>query len=306
MKRIANIASIFILFLSTYTYAQQNPHYTQYMYNMVILNPAYAGARADLTIGGLSRTQWVGIEGAPTTKTFSLNARVVDGLGLGLSVVNDKLGLLENTDFNLDVSYTLVMGYHQRLALGIKGGFSNFSNNLAAGVTPDNDVYASTSGTYPNFGMGVYYYNDTWFGGVSVPQLFKTPKFRLDETYTAGITEFTNIFATFGMRFELNEDLYFKPSTMVKYTKGVPLSVDLNSNFLYKEFIELGVSYRYDDSVSAMIAILPNKNMRIGYSYDYTLTNLGKYNSGSHEIILLFDIDFAKRSRWLKGTSCYF
>ncbi len=306
MKRITNIVSVFISLLSVYTYAQQNPHYTQYMYNMVIINPAYAGARADLTIGGLSRTQWVGIEGAPTTKTFSLNARVVDGLGLGLSVVNDKLGLMENTDFNLDLSYTLVMGYHQRLALGIKGGFSNFTNNLADGITPDNDIYATTNGTYPNVGIGAYYYNDNLFGGISVPQLFKTPKFRLDETYTAGATEFTNIFATFGMRFKLNDDLHFKPSTMVKYTKDVPLSVDLNSNFLYKEFIELGVSYRYDDSVSAMIAILPSKSMRIGYSYDYTLTNLGEFNSGSHEIILLFDIDFAKRSRWLKGTSCYF
>ncbi len=306
MRGIKQIFLIIALIIGYIVSAQQNPHYTQYMYNTVILNPAYAGARADLTIGGLSRTQWVGLDGAPKTQTFSMNARLIDGIGAGFSVVHDEIGLLRNTDISMDVSYTLIMGYHQRLALGLKGTYSNFINDLASGITPDNDVYASTSGTFTNAGFGMYYYNDNLFGGISIPQLFKTPKFFIDNNFKAGITKNTNVFGTFGMLFDVNDNLRFKPSTMVKYTSGLPLSVDVNANFLYKDWLEVGASYRYQDSMSAMLVLLPNKSMRIGYAYDYTLTNLGEFNSGTHEIILLFDIDFYKRGRWLKGQSCYF
>ena len=301
------ISIVIILFTSiNIIIAQQAPHYTQYMYNTVVINPAYAGARADFTIGALSRTQWVGIEGAPTTQTFSMNARLVDGVGMGLSVLHDEVGLLKSTDVSVDISYTLIMGYHQRLALGLKGTYANYVNDLASGITVDDEVYASINGKYPNVGFGMFYYNDTFFGGVSIPQLLKTPKFIIDNNFQSGITENTNVFATFGMRMDINDNLKFKPSTMVKYTSGLPISVDINSNFLYKKWLELGVSYRYNDSVSGMIAILPTDKIRIGYAYDYTLTNLGNYNSGTHEIMLLFDFDFYKRGRWLKGQSCYF
>ena len=298
--------SIVILFISITILAQQVPHYTQYMYNTIVINPAYAGARADLTIGALSRTQWVDIKGAPKTQTFSINARTFDGVGMGFSVIHDEIGLLRSTDISFDVSYTLVMGYHQRLALGLKGTYATYTNDLASGITVDDEVYASLKGNHPNVGFGMYYYNDTFFGGISIPQLLKTPKFILDANFQPGITTNTNVFATFGMRMDINDDLKFKPSTMVKYTSGLPISVDINSNFLYKEWLELGVSYRYNDSVSGMIAVLPSKSMRIGYAYDYTLSNLGEFNSGTHEIMLLFDIDFAKRGRWLNNQSCYF
>ena len=297
---------VIILLLHIKMFAQQAPHYTQYMFNTVVVNPAYAGARTDLTIGALSRTQWVGIEGAPKTQTFSINARTFNGVGMGFSVIHDEIGLLKSSDISFDVSYTLVMGYHQRLALGLKGTYATFTNDLASGITVDDEVYASLNGHYPNVGFGMYYYNDTFFGGISIPQLLRTPKFRIDGNFQAGITENTNVFATFGMRMNINDNLKFKPSTMVKYTSGLPLSVDINSNFLYKDWLELGVSYRYNDSVSGMIAVLPNPKMRIGYAYDYTLTNLGQFNSGTHEIMLLFDFDFYKRGRWLNGQSCYF
>jgi type IX secretion system PorP/SprF family membrane protein len=306
MKVIKICIAYIVLFFSLLIYGQQTPHYTQYMFNTVIINPAYAGARADLTIGGLSRTQWVGIDGAPKTQTFSINARTFDGVGMGLSVIHDQIGLLKSTDISFDLSYTLVMGYRQRLALGLKGTYATYKNDLASGITVDDEVYASLHGNHPNVGFGMFYYNETFFGGIAIPQLLKTPKFVLEDNFQPGITTNTNVFASFGARMDVNDDLKFKPSTLVKYTSGLPISIDINSNFLYKEWLELGVSYRYNDSVSGMIAILPTKSMRIGYAYDYTLSNLSKFNSGTHEIILLFDIDFAKRGRWLNGQSCYF
>lgn len=302
---IKNSITYILLLISAVIYSQQNPHYTQYMYNMQIINPAYAGARADLSIGALNRTQWVGIDGAPKTFTFSANARAFDGIGLGLNVVSDEVGLFKETAVYADVSYTLVVGYHQRLSLGLKGGMSSYDNRLAQGVTPDGETYASTNEQDVNVGIGAFYYDKRFYAGLSAPYLLKTSKFRVDNT-VSGISESVNYFATAGMVFDLNEKTKFKPSTMIKYVSSLPLSVDVNANFLYNDRFELGLSYRYDDSVSGMFALILNKQFRIGYAYDYTLTNLGNYNSGSHEIMLLWDIDFQKRGRWLKNSSCYF
>lgn len=307
MNKFLNIIILIILFSSIATKAQQNPHYTQYMYNMNIINPAYAGARADMSIGLLGRSQWVGLDGAPETESFSINARVFDGIGLGLSAVQDKIGLFESTNVNLDVSYTLALADDNRLAFGLKLGFSSFSNKLADGVTPDGEVYASLSDTNPNAGIGAFFYNSKFYGGLSIPYLLETPQFRLDSaTDTNGLSKNANVFLTAGMVFELNDKVKFKPSTLVKYVNSLPLSIDLNTNFLYDERFEAGLSYRYNDSVSGLFAIIINKNFRVGYTYDYTLGNLSEYNSGSHEIMLLWDIDFAKNGRWLKNSSCYF
>lgn len=306
IKKLITLVSIVFL-VSLQIYAQQTPHYTQYMYNMNIINPAYAGARADISIGLLARQQWVGIEGTPQTQTFSINARTFDSVGMGLSVVQDKLGLLEDTNVNLDMSYTMVTSQHSRLAFGIKGGFSNYSNFLSAGLTPDNDSYANLTGTYPNAGVGLFFYTKNYYVGFSIPQLFNTPKFRLDpNSYSSVLNDYQSYFGTFGYVFQVNEKVKFKPSTLIKVTGGLPLSVDLNANILYNNQIEFGASYRYHDSVSAMAAIVVNKKFRIGYSYDYTLTNLGGFNQGSHELMLLIDFDFAKRGRWLNDSSCYF
>ncbi len=306
MKKIYIIVNV-LLFAVLQINAQQTPHYTQYMYNMNIINPAYAGARADISVGLLGRQQWVGVEGTPETETFSINARTFDSVGMGFSIVQDKLGLLEDTNFNIDLSYTMVTSRYTRLAFGIKGGFSNYTNNLSIGLTPDNDNYPDLVGVYPNAGFGLFFYAKNYYFGVSAPQIFNTPKFRLDsDNYSSVISEYQNYFLTYGHVFEVNEKVKFKPSTLVKYTRNLPLSVDLNANLLYNNQVEFGLSYRYNDSVSAMAALIISQKFRIGYSYDYTLTNLGGFNSGSHEIMLLVDFDFAKRGRWLNDSSCYF
>lgn len=306
MKKITPIFTGLTLFLSLILTAQQTPHYTQYMYNMQTINPAYVGARADLTIGLLGRSQWVGVEGAPETKTFSLNGRAFDGVGLGFSVINDKLGLAESTNVNIDASYTIVTSHYGRLALGLKGGMTFYTNNLASGITPDNEIYNSKSGNYPNVGVGAFYYSNRFFMGLSMPYLLKTPQYRYDNTeFTTGLSENINTFISAGMLFDINEKVKFKPSTLIKYAPKLPLSVDINANFLYDEKLEFGLSYRYNDSASAMFAVILNKKLRIGYAYDHTLTDLGT-NLSSHEIILLLDLDFKGKGHWLNNMSCYF
>ena len=306
MKRITPILSGLIMLFSLILTAQQTPHYTQYLYNMQTINPAYVGARADLTIGLLNRSQWIGVEGAPKTTTFSLNGRIANGLGLGFSVINDKVGLAESTNVNIDASYTLVVSHYGRLSLGLKGGASFFNNNLSEGVTPDNEIYASLDGSYFNVGVGAFYYNERFFAGISMPYLLKTPEFRLEETdNSTGLSENINTFLAAGMLFEINDKIKFKPSTLIKYAPNLPLSIDFNANILYNEKIEFGLSYRYNDSASAMFAVVLNKKLRIGYAYDYTLTDLGT-NLSSHEVILLLDLDFKGKGHWLDNMSCYF
>lgn len=306
MIKKAPFLSIFFVLFSLVSNAQQIPHYTQYTYNMQVLNPAFVGVRSDLSISLLNRSQWVGVEGAPTTLTFAINGRTKNGLGIGATVINDKLGLAKSTNVNLDASYTLLISREDRLAVGLKAGMTFFNNNLTKGLTPDGEVYNSTSGRYPNFGIGTYYYNRTFFVGLSVPSILKTLKFRVTDTdKISGIADKFSYFITAGAVFNLTDDVKFKPSTIVKHTPNVPISIDFNTNFLYKELIEVGMSYRYHDSFSAMFALIIDKKYRIGYAYDRTLTNLGKSNT--HEIVLHVDFDLNRFGRrWLFEHECYF
>ncbi|WP_343328895.1 type IX secretion system membrane protein PorP/SprF [Polaribacter staleyi] len=300
------IVVLLVILFNTITYAQQAPHYTQYMYNMQILNPAFVGSRSDLNISFLSRQQWVGYEGAPETQTFSINARSIDGFGFGATVINDKLGLTNSTNINIDASYTLPTSRYGRLSFGLKGGLTFFNNNLANAITPDNESYASTKGRFPNIGFGGLYYDDTFFIGLSIPNLLKSTQFKtvdnVDNNY--GINNHNYFLAT-GMIFDLTQDYKFKPSTIIKYTPSLPVSIDINSNLIYKDKFEAGVSYRYENSVSALFAIIFNKKYRVGYSYDYKLANYGS-NLSSHEIILTFDFDLKRNSHWLYHNRCYF
>ena len=301
------ICLLFVLCLNIVsTNAQQTPHYTQYLYNMQVINPAYVGFRSDLSISLLSRQQWVGVEGAPKTSTFSINGRTSTGLGIGLTVVNDKLGLVESNNINIDASYTLTTSAASRLAIGLKGGITFFDNNLAQGITPDNDVYSSFNGRYSNVGFGALYYTQDYFVGFSVPYILKTPLFNTFETSNAlSETNYKNFFLSAGAIFNLSENVLFKPSTIIKHTANLPLSVDINSNFLYKEIIETGLSYRYKNSVSALFAVIINEKFRVGYTYDYRLDNFGS-NLSSHEIVLHIDFSFNRNQRWLLNNKCYF
>lgn len=306
MKNKIRLVVLTILFITIKSHTQQLPHYTQYLYNMQIVNPAFVGYRAELSMSVLARQQWVGVKGAPTTRTFSLNGRTRKGLGIGTTIVNDKIGLSETTNVNADASYTIVLSKESRLALGLKGGLTFFSNNLFDGITPDNNSYPSTTGRFINVGFGGLYYTRKFYFGVSVPQLLESPQFYIEDNLTQStLSKNPNIFLSTGILFKISEEILFRPSTMVRYTSGLPASIDLNTSFLYKEKIETGLSYRYKNSLSALFTVVLSKKYRIGYAYDHRFSILGG-NLSSHEIVFQMDLNFKRNTRWLLFNNCYF
>ncbi|WP_439131300.1 PorP/SprF family type IX secretion system membrane protein [Polaribacter sp.] len=293
-------------FISLNSYTQQLPHYTQYLYNMQIINPAFVGYRAELSISVLARQQWVGVEGAPTTRTFSLNGRTRRGLGIGTTIVNDKIGLSQVNNINVDASYTIVTSQNSRLAFGLKGGLLFFNNNLFNGVTVDSEVYASTTGRFVNVGFGGLFYTKKFYVGLSVPQLLESPQFYIEDNLNqAVLSKNPNIFLSSGVLFKLSESLLFRPSTMVRYTVNQPTSIDVNASFLYNEILETGISYRYKNSVSGLFTVVLNKKYRVGYAYDHRFSVLGR-NLSSHEIVFQMDLNFKRNTRWLLFDNCYF
>ena len=299
MKKVTSILVVFTLLLTGFVYGQQDPHYTQYMYNQNILNPAYAGSRGDLSIGLLGRTQWVGIDGAPNTQTLNVHSAVGRGLGVGLSAIHDKIGPVEESNLYVDLSYTLKTSEKGNLAFGLKGGFTFMNVGLLTEtdvIDPSDPAFGEDySGNYPNIGAGLYYYTDKFYAGLAVPSILEQYKFNTSGLQFSDVSDKMHFFGTLGYVFDLSDNLKLKPSTMVKMVKGAPISIDLNASLFINELFEIGLSWREGDSIDAIIGVQATPDIRIGYAYDYTLTNLGRYNSGSHELMLLFDLDFSKK-----------
>ena len=294
MKKFKLLIGIFVLISSISTvFAQQDPQYTQYMYNMNILNPAYAGSKGVTSIGLLGRTQWVGVDGAPQTATLSINGPVGKNVGLGFSVIHDEIGPVKEDNAYVDFSYTLNLSEEDKFAFGIKAGatFLNVREVITVDVDPLN---VPVSLIAPNFGVGLMYYNDRFYAGLSVPNFIESRYLDKKNGISSTASEKTHYFLTSGYVFDLDENLKLKPSTMLKATPGAPLSIDLSLNLLIQEKVELGLSHRLDDSISGMIGFNVNQDLRIGYAYDYTTSNFGVFNSGSHEIMILFDLNKKK------------
>ena len=294
MKKFKLLIGIFVLISSISTvFAQQDPQYTQYMYNMNILNPAYAGSKGVTSIGLLGRTQWVGVDGAPKTATLSINGPVGKNVGLGFSVIHDEIGPVKEDNVYADFSYTLNLSEEDKFAFGIKAGatFLNVREVITVDVDPLN---VPVSLIAPNFGVGLMYYNDRFYAGLSVPNFIESRYLDKKNGISSTASEKTHYFLTSGYVFDLDENLKLKPSTMLKATPGAPLSIDLSLNLLIQEKVELGLSHRLDDSISGMIGFNISQDLRIGYAYDYTTSNFGEFNSGSHEIMILFDLNKKK------------
>jgi type IX secretion system PorP/SprF family membrane protein len=302
MKKITIFLAFgFLLFFSE-TKAQQDPQYTQYMYNMNVVNPAYAGSRGTLSLGLLGRTQWTSVDGAPKSMTFDVHAPLGKKVGVGLSVIADEIGPAKEQNIYADFSYTLETSSVGRLAFGLKGGVTLLNVNLLDIVLPQTSSAGdpvfdeNINKTMPNFGAGVYYYTDKWYVGFSVPNILKTEHLDKDNINTKASEE-VHYFLTGGYVFDLSSTLKFKPSLMFKGVTGAPVSVDINANFLMYDRFELGASYRIDDSVSALFNFGVTPDFRIGYAYDYTISDFSNsHTGGSHEIILLYDIDFSKKN----------
>lgn len=286
-----------VLLTTSLMYGQQDPQYTQYMYNMNVLNPAYAGSQGTLSIGVLGRTQWVGILGAPRTLTAAIHAPVGKNVGLGFSAIADEIGPVKEQNVYMDFSYTLQTSDEGRLAFGIKGGFT-FQNidflSLSTSQMEDPLFVNNLNEIYPNFGIGSFYYTDNYYIGLSMPNMLETRYFEKRSGIISKASEKMHYFLTSGYVFEVSEDLKLKPSVMLKAVSGAPLSIDLSGNAMLYEKLELGLSWRVDDSVSGMINFLIARNLRLGYAYDYTLTNLGQFNTGSHEVFLQYNLDLSR------------
>lgn len=298
MRRIYLGLLLTIGFLSEVS-AQQDPHYTQYMYNMSVMNPAYAGSKENLSMGLLYRKQWVEIEDAPTTATFFGHSPVGKNVGLGLSVISDKIGPVEENNVYADFSYTLKLGGEHKLALGLKSGltfhdvalYTDINNTLP---DPQDGVFGKdVSNSYFNFGTGAFYYTDKYYLGVSVPNMLKAK--HLDFDGRSYGNESSHYFFTGGYVFDINESVKFKPFFMVKSAFEAPASLDVSTNFLFKDKFEIGATYRIDDSFGAMVNYAITPALKIGYAYDHIVSDLKVTTPASHEVILLFDVNFSKK-----------
>jgi type IX secretion system PorP/SprF family membrane protein len=286
-----------IALISLNSSAQQDPNYTQYMYNLSVINPAYAGSKENLSAGLLYRRQWVQLEGAPKTANFFAHMPVGKSLGAGVSIVNDKIGPVEETNAYADLSYTIRVNESAQLAFGIKAGatFHKIDFNQINPTLPvlDPIFTVSPSSSKFNLGSGLFYFTDKYYLSVSVPNLLKSRYLDFDgRSYGSEIPHY---FITGGYVFDLNPNLKFKPFGLVKSSFNGPTSFDISTNFLYLEKFEAGLTYRREDSFGAIINIRVTPSIRIGYAYDQIVSDIKIVTRSSHEFLILFDVNFPKK-----------
>jgi type IX secretion system PorP/SprF family membrane protein len=275
--------------------AQQDPMYTQYMFNALALNPAYAGSRNVISATALYRNQWSGIKGAPETATFTIDAPLNDKkIGLGLQVFNDKLGITNTTGIVASGAYRIRMD-KGTLAFGLQGSLSNFKANYQnvaldqTGTNTDIAFQDNVNSTLFNLGTGIYYNSDRFYIGLSAPQLLPN---KLGSTALS--KQEMHLFLTAGILFDLSDDFKLKPSIMVKEVKGAPIEGDLNAMLWIKDVIGIGAQYRSNADVSGLLEIQATPQIRLGYSYDHSITTLQNHNNGSHEIMLRYEFGYEK------------
>ncbi|PCH78029.1 MAG: hypothetical protein COB98_01885 [Flavobacteriaceae bacterium] len=300
-RKIQLISLLTVLLCMSIGSAQQSPQYTQYMYNMNVINPAYAGSEGTLNIGVLYRTQWVGFEGAPKTVTASINAPVGRNVGLGFTAIADEIGPVKEQNIFADFSYTIKTSDIGRLAFGIKGGatFQRIDFNSMTAVEEEDYLIDrnNVNNIYPNVGVGIFYYGERFYTGFSIPNMLETLHFEKKDGMISNACEKMHYFFTTGYVFDVSENLKLKPSLFAKAAMGAPVSIDVSFNALINEKLEFGLSYRLDDSVSAIVSLFVQSNFRIGYAYDYTISNFSNYNSGTHEIMLHYNVDNSRQGK---------
>jgi len=305
-KNYYNISSVLLLFffLGMAVSAQQDAQYTQYMYNPTTINPAYAGNRGVFSVVGLHRSQWVGLEGAPSSQSLSVNSPIGSGrVGLGGNIVNDQIGPSEETALSLDFSYTIPTSDVGKLSFGLKGtahllnvdfdklNFIRDRNNDPRFQNPVDNRFS------PNIGVGLFYHTKKFYAGFSAPNLLETNHFDTSSVGDQNANSFLsqeriNYYITTGYVFDLSSDLKFKPAGLVKFVDGAPLQVDVTANFLLYEKLTLGVAYRWDAAFSGLVGFNASDSLFIGFAYDREVTELGNetFNDGSFEILLRFEL----------------
>lgn len=290
----AKIIMALLALVSISANAQQDAQYTNYMYNTININPAYAGSRGALSIFGLHRTQWAGLDGAPTTNSFSINSPIADSkVGLGVSFVNDALGVMDENTISIDVSYTIDLNDRDsKLSFGVKGSgnFLNVAYSKLNNYNPyDPNFQQDIQGQFnPNIGAGIYWHNEKTYFGFSVPNFLETTRY--DDNVQSTMQQRMHYYFMGGHVIDINPTFKFKPALLVKAVSGAPLQADVTANFLIHDKFTIGGAYRLDAAWSALVGFQVTDGLFIGYSYDGDTTKLANYNSGSHEIFLRFEL----------------
>ncbi len=284
---------IFLICMAyTGVFAQEDHQFSQYMYNTSIFNPAYAGNRGVISVNAVYRSQWVGLDGAPTTQLVTVNGPVGrKKIGLGLNLKSDQIGVSKQQNATADVSYTLKVSEHMQLSFGARGGFQllnvdfnqlnllelsdqNFSDNISNELTPE-------------VGVGIFLHGEQWYFGASAPNLLATQRLRNQQQ--TNVSERQTFYTMGGYVAQLSPFWKWKPALLTRFGSGQPVSLDLSTNFMFRERFTIGASYRLDAAFSGLAAFQISNTWLIGYAYDYDTIALGEFNSGSHELFIRLD-----------------
>jgi type IX secretion system PorP/SprF family membrane protein len=279
--------------------AQQDPMYSMYMFNTMAINPAYAGSLDHAQVIGLFRRQWLDFPGSPRTASVSFHSPLKnEQVGFGVSFVNDQMGEMATNSLMASYAYHLKFK-KSRLSLGLQAGVRNFSIDLSKiKLNPDQAFDESFQGNISqwslNFGAGAFWYGPNWYVGLGISNLRNNiiVAQQLNTVYLARYRPHINL--TGGYVFKLSPTLHLKPSLMIKEVAGAPMQVDVNANIYWLDVIGFGLSYRSKDAMVALLEIQLNKNFRIGYAYDQTISQLSGYVGATHEVMLRYDLGFNK------------
>lgn len=296
MKTTLKIAVV--LLMSVTSYAQQDSEFTQYMYNAININPAYAGSRGTTSIFALHRSQWVGLDGSPVTNTASIHTPISgSNIGFGVSIINDEIGPSDENNISVDFSYKISVSRTYKLSFGLKATANLLNIDFAKLNQYDKNDYSFDTNIdnkfSPNIGLGLYLHSDNTYIGLSAPNLLETKHFdRYTNTGSNShvASEKIHYYLMAGHVFDLTGNVKFKPSILTKVVPGIPLQLDLSGNFLINEKFVAGIAYRWSAAVSAMVGFQASDSWFIGYAYDLETTKLANYNSGSHEIFLRYEL----------------
>jgi len=292
------LIAVFLLGILGSVSAQQDPMFTQYMHNPVSINPAYAGSRGTLNVVAMHRQQWVGIDGAPKTLALSINSPFLSyNVGVGLSLLYDELGPVRQTGIYADYAYHLKVSTRTKLSFGLKGGVNIYDINLLDLIGSQGDDHVAMYGArrlyHPNFGFGTYLYSDRFYLGLSIPKLLQNNL--SDDKNTLINKEERHLFLASGVVLDVTENIKFKPSTTIRIVNGSPVSVELSAAVLLQDRLWLGGMFRFGDAAGAMVKFNLTNQLSVGYSYDYTLSELSPFNQGTHEVFISYD--FMRRNR---------
>lgn len=303
MKYFIHSLLLSVLFAPALLVAQQDPMTSQYIFNGHYINPAFAGSHSYSNVTLVARKQWVGFDGSPLTSYLSFDMPFEDkNLGIGATLINDRIGVTERTEVSGSCAYHLQVGKDAKLAFGLRGGITYYRAKVSKlEVWDQNDqVFANTiSGkVLPVAGAGVYFYTERFYAGISIPNVISyTPGTMLQVGMNNAPNLERHYFATVGYAYTATKNLDIKPSLLVKYVRNAPVQVDYNLNFFLYKTLWAGVSYRSGDGMVGLVAYQATKNLRVGYAYDMPFTKLRKYNSGSHEIMIAWDFGKAEPER---------